>query len=276
MNIEMSKAEEEEARLTAYVLGELDADETKAVDKHLEQSAEARASLKEIEATAALLSAEFLKEPPLSLHEEQVTAITASRKKEKISRGHFMPLLAVAACACLFAAVGMKQYLAGLESRDEIYEVGASQAPMSPVAPAQVEGESFKKGASRSGVAGEKYELALDAPADIAADSVAPSEGLVVTDPGALLAGNTVRGKSNEWGGEKAKSDSERPHEASAAAAPAFENQPSNQATRGAMPEAKHEIADSSVRREKMMAPAAKPQARLKPKLAPVSPKKKS
>ncbi|MFT5105779.1 MAG: Ca-activated chloride channel family protein [Pseudoalteromonas tetraodonis] len=120
MNIEMSKAEQEEARLTAYVLGELDADETKVVEALLEESAEARASLNEIEATAALLSAEFLKEPALSLRDEQVEAITSDREGEskKIVRGQFMPLLAVAACACLFAVVGMKQYLGGLESSE--------------------------------------------------------------------------------------------------------------------------------------------------------------
>ena len=118
MNIEMSKAEEEEARLTAYVLGELGADETKEVEAQLEGSAEMRKALEEIRSTADLLSAEFLKEPALSLHEEQVEAITSPPAEENVVRGKFMPLMAVAACACLFAAVGMKDYLAGLEDRE--------------------------------------------------------------------------------------------------------------------------------------------------------------
>ena len=80
MKIEISKAEEEEARLTGYALGELDAGESEAVEALLESSPEARALLEEIRATAALLSAEFSNEPSLSLHEEQVEAITGTGK----------------------------------------------------------------------------------------------------------------------------------------------------------------------------------------------------
>lgn len=122
MNIEMSKSEAEDARLTAFALGELDADETRSVEAVLEQSAEARESLKEIRSTVALLEVEFSKEPRLSLHESQLEAITG---EGKVVRGsffshhrHVLSMGAVAACACLFAAVGMKQYLAGLEGRD--------------------------------------------------------------------------------------------------------------------------------------------------------------
>ena len=122
MKIEMSKAEEAEARLTAYALGELDAEETRSVEALLKESEESRASLEEIQSTVALLTAEFSKEPKLSLREEQVEAITSGGK---IVRGTFfsrhsnvISLGAVAACACLFAAAGMKQYLAGLEAGD--------------------------------------------------------------------------------------------------------------------------------------------------------------
>ena len=80
MSIEMSKAEEEEARLTAYALGELDAEEAKSVEALLEKSADAREILKEVESTVSLLSAEFSKEPKLSLHKEQVEAITGGGK----------------------------------------------------------------------------------------------------------------------------------------------------------------------------------------------------
>ncbi|MGI9242863.1 MAG: hypothetical protein ACR2RV_18845, partial [Verrucomicrobiales bacterium] len=76
----MSKAEEEEARLTGYALGELDAAETEAVEALLESSVEAREMLEQIRATADLLSAEFSKEPSLSLREEQVDAITGDGK----------------------------------------------------------------------------------------------------------------------------------------------------------------------------------------------------
>ena len=114
MKIERSKAEEEEARLTGYALGELDAGESEAVEALLESSPEARALLEEIRATAALLSAEFSNEPSLSLHEEQVEAITGTGKGNVV-RGSFfsrhrnvLSLGAVAACACLFADVGLK------------------------------------------------------------------------------------------------------------------------------------------------------------------------
>ena len=95
MNIEMSKAEEEEARLTAYVLGELDADEAKKVEALIEESPEVLESIAEIRSTAQLLSAEFLKEPSLSLHEEQVEAITADGGdgREKVVLGHVLLLL---------------------------------------------------------------------------------------------------------------------------------------------------------------------------------------
>ena len=122
MKIEMRKAEEEEARLTAYALGELDADGVREVDELLNRSEEARAALEEIRSTAALLAAGFSEEPPLSLHNDQVKAIT-STSAGKIVRGSFFstagkPLLAAAACACLLAAVGLKQYLAGLEDKN--------------------------------------------------------------------------------------------------------------------------------------------------------------
>ncbi len=123
MKIEISKAEEEEARLTGYALGELDAEESKAVEALLESSPEARAALEEIRATAALLSAEFSSEPSLSLHEEQVEAITGTGNVVRGSffsrHGNALSLGAVAACACLFAAVGLKPYLDGLELRSE-------------------------------------------------------------------------------------------------------------------------------------------------------------
>ena len=120
MKIEMSKAEEEEARLTAYVLGELDAEETRAVESLLKESAEARASLGEIRETAEMLSAEFSKEPALSLREDQLEAITqADEAEEKVVHGRFMPIFAVAACACLFAAAGLKDYVGSLEKLSE-------------------------------------------------------------------------------------------------------------------------------------------------------------
>ena len=51
MKIEISKAEQEEARLTAYVLGELDDEARAEVDQLIESSAETRATLDEIRST---------------------------------------------------------------------------------------------------------------------------------------------------------------------------------------------------------------------------------
>jgi len=127
MNTEPSKAEAEEARLTAYALGELDADEMRDVDKLLEESEDARSTLAEIRETALLLEKEFSEVPALRLHEEQVEAIAekaeAASADEKVVDGGFRKWgsgLAVAACAFLFAAVGIKQY---------VTEITVPQAP---------------------------------------------------------------------------------------------------------------------------------------------------
>lgn len=64
-------------RLTAYALGELDADETREIEQLLAQSPELETLVEEIRQAGSLLSASFDEEPTITLTEEQRAAIGA-------------------------------------------------------------------------------------------------------------------------------------------------------------------------------------------------------
>ena len=150
--------------------------ETRAVEALLESSPEARVALEEIRATAALLTAEFSKEPSLSLHDEQVEAITGEGKIVHTSffskHRNFLSMGAVAACAVLFAAIGLKPYLAGLESEGAA-TMGAVATPTRTDEVGQI-----APGAGQAGALGDAGEPTdSPSPAALAADEEMDSDG---------------------------------------------------------------------------------------------------
>src|SRR5579864_5466712 len=93
-------------RLTAYVLGELDEAERKAVEAQLAECAESRGSVEEIRTTAELLAAQLRKEPSPGLSLEQREAIERQLVKPRRKVSIRWVSFAVAA-SLLIGAVGL-------------------------------------------------------------------------------------------------------------------------------------------------------------------------
>ncbi len=100
------KHEFDESRLTAYVLGELDENDRKAIEQQLESSPELRAEVEEIRQTVEFISAEFASEEPAVLTDTQRGTIES---KAGLGRRFSFPMryrwVAAAAAACVLVAV---------------------------------------------------------------------------------------------------------------------------------------------------------------------------
>src|SRR5262245_56330075 len=94
----------DDPRLTAYALGELDPTEREAVERLLEASPEAQATLREIRDVAGLLTAELKQEPAPSLTEAQRSAVLAGTASSP-ARRRAVPSRASARWISRFAAL---------------------------------------------------------------------------------------------------------------------------------------------------------------------------
>jgi Ca-activated chloride channel family protein len=105
-----------DARWTAYVLGELSDAERAEVEKDLEASPEARAAVEEIRATAWLLRSELVKEGAPALLPKQAAAIraAATAAARKSQGAGFWTTAKVAAAAMLVFAVVLTTTVPGL------------------------------------------------------------------------------------------------------------------------------------------------------------------
>jgi Ca-activated chloride channel family protein len=96
----------DESRLTAYVLGELDENDRKAIEEQLQASPELRAEVEEIRRTVEFISGEFASEEPAVLTDTQRGEIES---KAGMRRRFSFPMryrwVAAAAAACLVFAV---------------------------------------------------------------------------------------------------------------------------------------------------------------------------
>ena len=84
------KIDPNDARLTAYALGELDKTEQEAIEHELLHSEAARQAVDEIRATAEVLKKELGNEPRLQLSEAHRSSIERKFQPAK-SRGLFLP-----------------------------------------------------------------------------------------------------------------------------------------------------------------------------------------
>jgi Ca-activated chloride channel family protein len=99
------KKEMEEAKLTAYLLGELEGPEKEELENKLEQSEELRIELERIRETVEFLNGVFQSEQEVRLHPEQRDRIEACAGSRKRSFRRYYRYAAVAAAACLVVAV---------------------------------------------------------------------------------------------------------------------------------------------------------------------------
>ncbi|WP_320046804.1 von Willebrand factor type A domain-containing protein [uncultured Ilyobacter sp.] len=97
------KFDPNDARLTAYVLNELDADEKAAVEKLLADSPEARAAVEEIRATVDVLSKELGAEPVGTLSDSQRETITSAKSRGGLRLRTWLVASAVAASLLIIA-----------------------------------------------------------------------------------------------------------------------------------------------------------------------------
>ena len=105
-------------RLTAYALGELDAEDRREVTMLLETSPEAQAAVEEIRQAADLLTRELIDEPPLQLTNEQRQSVEQAMMTR--DRRRWIPL-AVAA-SLLLVAGSLSIYLPSLSPSREFAE----------------------------------------------------------------------------------------------------------------------------------------------------------
>jgi len=112
----MSKQfDENDPRLTAYVLGELSEAERAEVEAELARNETARTIVAEIRQTAELLTRELQQEPDAALAPEQRAAVLDRPRRAEPSRrrfGRFFVLVtSAAACLALFAGVAYMVYM---------------------------------------------------------------------------------------------------------------------------------------------------------------------
>lgn len=100
------KLDPNDARLTAYALGELDTNEREAIDHALSHSDSARQMVEEIRATAGLLKEELGGEPRLQLSEAQRSSIERKFQPTR-SRGLIEPSRVLYAGGALLAAASL-------------------------------------------------------------------------------------------------------------------------------------------------------------------------
>ncbi len=99
------KKELEEARLTAYLLGELESPEKEELEERLEQSEELRIELERIRETVDLVTGALQNEQEVRLHPEQRDRIETRAGSRKRGFGSYYRYVGAAAAACLVVAV---------------------------------------------------------------------------------------------------------------------------------------------------------------------------
>ncbi len=119
----MKTLDENDPRLTAYALDELDAAERETVEKFLAENPAARGAVEEIRETIAMLREEFEGESALVLGASQRAAVLENAPEtdgaeSKIVRpkgfsrvSRFLGVAAVAACLCAVSVVGLRHYM---------------------------------------------------------------------------------------------------------------------------------------------------------------------
>jgi len=99
------KKELEEAKLTAYLLGELESPEKEELEERLEQSEELRIELERIRETVDLVTGALQSEQEILLHPEQRGRIETHAGSGKRGFGAYYRYVAAAAAACLVVGV---------------------------------------------------------------------------------------------------------------------------------------------------------------------------
>jgi Ca-activated chloride channel family protein len=120
----------DDPKWSAYLLGELTADERAAVEQELETSAEAREFLEELRLTAAIMKEELSAHAAFGLRAEQREAIEAAVERPK--RWFTRPAVwAIGAAAATFA-IGLALVPASLRSRQAVAEQSTPIAAVQP------------------------------------------------------------------------------------------------------------------------------------------------
>ncbi len=203
----MKTLDENDPRLTAYALDELDAGEREAVETYLAGNAAARTAVEEIRETVATLRDEFRGEPALALGAKQREAVLGNGTplddaESKIVRpggfsrvSRFLGIAAVAACLGLVSVVGLRHFMEEV-SRPALKEAAAE----SEKATARKEQASEE---DRSGSVNtetrfmKRDESAVPAPVDaLASDPQAAAEEAGASGPSAV-ADNVAAGKAS-------------------------------------------------------------------------------
>jgi hypothetical protein len=134
-------------RLTAYALGELNGEERLAVEAAVAASPDARREVQRIREVAALLGAEFAKEPLASLTQLQRIAIDSETHRLRRQRASGVPWVRMIAAAGLLLAIG--GYFFWPKERNP----QLAQQPAKPAAPSSVSEPPDKAKANDTNIA---------------------------------------------------------------------------------------------------------------------------